>query len=102
LVEIITPLLTQLGVGGVAGICVGYALIKVGRLLAIIFGIAFLGLQYLAYKGIIAINYSAFIDWANGLFVQVGFLEGVFGAIVGNLPFAGAFIAGFYVGVKIA
>ena len=102
MVEIITPLLTQLGVGGVAGLCVGFALIKLGRVLAFILGIAFIGLQYLAYKGIIAINYSAFIDWANGLFAQVGVLEGIFGVIIGNLPFAGAFVAGFYIGVKIA
>ena len=102
MVEIITPLLTQLGVGGVAGLCVGYALIKLGRITAFILGIAFLGLQYLAYTGIISINYSAFIDWANGLFTQVGVLEGILGAIIGNLPFAGAFLTGFFIGVKIA
>jgi uncharacterized membrane protein (Fun14 family) len=34
LVEILAPLLTQLGVGGVAGLCVGYALKKLGKLAA--------------------------------------------------------------------
>ena len=102
MVEILTPLLTQLGVGGVAGLCVGYALIKMGKIIAFILGIAFLGLQYLAYVGIISINYTAFTNWANGLFSQVGVLEGIFGSIIGNLPFAGAFLTGFYIGVKIA
>jgi len=102
LVEIITPLLTQLGVGGVAGLCVGYALIKLGRIIAFFLGIAFIGLQYLAYQGIISINYGPFIDWANGLFTQVSVLEGIFSIIVGNMPFAGAFLTGFYIGVKFA
>ena len=101
LVEILTPLLTQLGVGGVAGLCSGYALKKLGKIAAFIIGIFFLALQLLAYYGIISINYSAFVDWANGLFAQVGVLEGVFGTIVGNLPFAGGFLAGFAIGVKI-
>ena len=100
--DILTPLLTQLGVGGVAGLCVGYALIKMGRIIAFILGLAFLGLQYLAYVGIISINYTAFINWANDLFSQIGVLEGIFGSIIGNLPFAGAFLTGFYLGVKIA
>lgn len=101
MVEILTPILTQLGVGGVAGLCVGYALKKLGKLAAFLIGIAFLGLQLLAYYGIISINYTAFTDWANGLFVQVGVLEGIFGTMVGNLPFAGGFIAGFAIGLKI-
>jgi len=101
LVEILTPLLTQLGVGGVAGLCVGIALKMVGKLIAIIIGLAFLMLELLAYKGIIAINYSALVDWANGLFTQVGVLESIFSTIIGNLPFAGGFLVGFGLGLKL-
>jgi len=56
LVEILTPLLTQLGVGGIAGLCTGYALKKIGKLIAVILGIAFIGLELLAYKGIISVT----------------------------------------------
>ena len=101
MVEVLTPLLTQLGVGGIAGLCVGYALMKIGRLVALILGIAFLGLQALAYKGIININYTALEEWVNEVFWQVGIAEGIFTSLIGNLPFAASFLVGFYLGVKI-
>jgi uncharacterized membrane protein (Fun14 family) len=101
MVEILTPLLTQLGVGGIAGLCVGYALMKIGRLVALVLGIAFLGLQALAYKGIININYTALQDWANGVIGQIGIAEGVLTTLISNLPFAASFLVGFYLGVKI-
>jgi uncharacterized membrane protein (Fun14 family) len=102
LVEVITPLLTQLGVGGIAGLCVGYALIKIGRLIALILGLAFLGLQALAYKGIININYTALEEWVNGMTGQIGIAEDILTTLISNLPFAASFLAGFYIGVKIA
>jgi uncharacterized membrane protein (Fun14 family) len=101
-VEVITPLLTQLGVGGIAGLCVGYALIKIGRLIALILGLAFLGLQALAYKGIININYTALEEWVNGMTGQIGIAEDLLTTLISNLPFAASFLAGFYIGVKIA
>jgi uncharacterized membrane protein (Fun14 family) len=101
MVEIITPLLTQLGVGGIAGLCVGYALKKMGKLLAILLGIAFLFLELLAYKGIININYSALEDWAKGMIGQAGAFEGVLTAIIANLPFSASFLVGFTIGFKM-
>jgi uncharacterized membrane protein (Fun14 family) len=101
LVEILTPLLTQLGVGGVAGLCVGYALKKMGKIVAFIIGLAFIGLELLAYKGIISINYSALEEWATGLIGQVGVAEGVLTVIIGNLPFAASFLVGFAIGLKM-
>ncbi|MDP2900897.1 MAG: FUN14 domain-containing protein [Candidatus Bathyarchaeota archaeon] len=101
MVEILTPLLTQLGVGGVAGLCTGYALKKIGKLVAVLVGIAFLGLELLAYKGIISINYSALQEWASGLIGQVGEAEGILTLIIGNLPFASSFLVGFALGIKI-
>ena len=99
--EILTPLLTQLGVGGIAGLCTGYALKKIGKLIAIILGLAFIGLELLAYRGIISINYSALQDWANGVIGQVGQAEGILTVIIGNLPFAASFLVGFAIGLKL-
>ncbi len=90
MVEILTPLLTQLGVGGIAGLCTGYALKKIGKFIALILGIAFIGLELLAYKGIISINYSALQEWANGVIGQVARRRVVLTVIIGNLPFAAA------------
>jgi uncharacterized membrane protein (Fun14 family) len=100
-VEILTPLLTQLGVGGIAGLCTGYALKKIGKLIAIILGLAFIVLELLAYRGIISINYSALQDWANGVIGQVGQAEGILTVIIGNLPFAASFLVGFAIGLKL-
>lgn len=101
MVEVLTPLLTQLGVGGVAGLCVGYALKKIGKLVAILLGLAFLGLELLAYKGIISIDYSALEVWAKEIIGQVGVAEGVLTVIIGNLPFTASFLVGFAIGLKM-
>jgi uncharacterized membrane protein (Fun14 family) len=101
MVEVITPLLTQLGVGGIAGLCVGYALKKIGKFIAILVGIALLGLELLAYKGIISINYSALEEWARNLIGQIGATEGILTLIIGNLPFASIFLVGLAIGFKI-
>ena len=101
MVDILTPLLTQLGVGGVAGLCVGYALKKLGKIVAFILGLAFLGLQYLAWIGIININYDALQQWGNDVIRSIGIAEGVFGTIVANMPFAASFLVGLAIGFKM-
>ncbi len=98
---LLTPLLTQLGVGGIGGLCVGYALKKVAKLTAILIGLAFLTLELLAYYGIININYGPLTEWANGVIGGVGAFEGVLSTIIGNLPFASSFVVGFAIGVKL-
>ena len=100
--SIITPLVTQLGVGGIGGLCVGYALKKVAKIVAFILGISFLGLQYLAYEGIISINYGSLEVWANNLIKGAGVLERVLIAAIVNLPFASSFIVGAALGLKKA
>lgn len=101
MVEILTPLLTQLGVGGVAGLCSGYALKKMGKIVAFIIGLAFIGLQALAYRGIININYDALQQWGSELIGQVGALEGVLVLMIANLPFAASFLVGLAIGIKM-
>jgi uncharacterized membrane protein (Fun14 family) len=98
--EIITPLLTQLGVGGIAGLCVGFALKKMGKLAAFILGLSFLGLEYLAYEGIISINYNALELLVRSFIGNVGGFEVYLTAIISNLPFAVSFGVGFALGLK--
>ena len=52
------PVGSQIGIGGLGGIIVGYALKKIAKILAVLLGLMFVGLQYLAYRGIIGINYD--------------------------------------------
>lgn len=94
-----TPLTAQLGMGGVGGFLVDYALKKIAKLIAVLLGLAFVGLQYLAYKGIIQINYEALVLYARQL---VGQFEGsgLISLLLVNLPFAGSFALGFTLGLQ--
>ena len=99
--SIFYPIVTQLGVGGVGGLCVGYAIKKIAKIVAVIIGLAFLGLEYLAYQGIISINYGALENWASNIVQGTGAIEKTLVAILSNLPFASSFIVGFAIGLKM-
>ena len=98
--ELITPLVTQLGIGGIAGFCVGYAVKKVAKLAAVLLGVAFIGLQYLAYKGIIAIDFTALKSWASSLIGQAGEAEGFIIDLFANLPFGTGLAGGLLIGLR--
>ena len=98
--ELLTPLSTQLGLGGIGGFAVGYSMKKVAKLTAIIIGFAVVGLQYLAYKGIIAINYTAMKSLTADLIGQAGAAQGLIVDIFANVPYAAAFTGGFLLGLK--
>jgi len=93
--------LAQLGVGGLGGLCVGYAVKKMAKIVAVIIGLFFLGLQYLAYQGIINIDYVGLENWAKGVVAGAGALEGVLTAMIANLPFAASFAVGLAMGLKM-
>ncbi len=98
--ELITPLATQLGIGGVSGFCVGYAMKKVAKIIAVFLGLVFIGLQYLAYKGVIAIDYTAMNDLASSLIGEAGEAQGFIVAIFANVPFGTGFAGGILLGLK--
>ena len=57
--EVISPIIFQLGVGGVGGFVVGFALKKLSKLVLILTGLFILALIYLSTRGIIDINYGS-------------------------------------------
>lgn len=79
----------------------GYAVKKVAKVVAVIIGLFFLGLQYLAYKGIIDVNYGALEEWSANVLGSAAAAEGVLGAMIANLPFAASFVLGFGMGLKM-
>jgi len=99
--EIFPSLGYQLGIGGIGGFIVGYALKKLSKLIVIVLGLFIAALLYLGVRGIISINYDAL--W-NALANSLGMAESAFSWIVGVislLPFAGSFIVGFLLGLKL-
>ncbi len=99
--EIITPVVYQLGIGGFLGFFVGYAVKKMTKILAVLIGIGALILIYLGYEGIISINYDKLTELVESLMGSAGQASTMLTPIVANLPFAGSFLAGLAVGVKL-
>lgn len=73
---------------------------KAAKIIAIIIGLAFVGIQYLAYKGIIAINYSALTTWINELVGQTSGIQSLLTGFILHAPFGAAFVGGFYLGLQ--
>ena len=53
----LAPYLQQISFGLLAGFAAGYALKKVGKLLAVALGLLFIALQVLAYYGFVTVNW---------------------------------------------
>jgi uncharacterized membrane protein (Fun14 family) len=99
--EVVSPLVFQLGVGGVGGFVVGYALKKLSKLILILIGLFILALIYLSTQGVININYGSLWSALSGL---IGLGSSVFSwliSVISLLPFAASFIGGFLLGLKL-
>ena len=97
----LTPLVTQLGVGGIIGLCIGYAIKKVAKITAAVIGIFSLGLIYLETQGMISVDWLGVETWGNTALSGLGQAEGALGAFLANLPFAGGALAGLAIGLKM-
>ena len=99
--EIVSPLVFQLGIGGVGGFIVGFALKKLSKLVLFLTGLFILALIYLSTQGIINVDYASLFNALSGLIGSAGSaFSGVVG-VISLLPFAGSFIVGFLLGLKI-
>ena len=97
------PVISQLGVGGVAGFAVGYALKKVGKLLAVAVGLLFVVVQLLAYQGFLTVNWGeveARVDPLLRTDSLGGAWESLLAILTHNLVFAGAFVPGLVWGLR--
>lgn len=99
--EILTPVVYQLGVGGILGFVVGYTIKKLTKIIAVLAGIFALILMYLGYEGIISVNYDKLAEMLEGLLGTAGQASDLLTPIVANLPFAGSFAAGAAIGLKV-
>jgi len=97
----LTPLVYQLGIGGIGGFVAGYALKKLTKIVVVIIGLIILLLVYLGYKNIITINYEALGDSVSGALGLTGQAAEIISPIIAHLPFAGSFGIGFFLGFKM-
>lgn len=99
--EFISPLAFQLGVGGVGGFVVGFAIKKLSKLVLVLIGLFLLALIYLGARGIININYDALWSGLSGLLGLAGSAFSWLVGVISLLPFAGSFLVGFFLGLKL-
>jgi uncharacterized membrane protein (Fun14 family) len=94
----------SLGFGGVAGLVVGYTAKKMTKLVALALGAAFILVQALSYSGLISVNWGAVQDTAQGVWSDgqgVTVADRAWAILTANLPFGGAFVAGFALGFRL-
>jgi uncharacterized membrane protein (Fun14 family) len=99
--EIVSPVVFQLGIGGVGGFIVGFALKKLSKLVLFLTGLFILALIYLSTQGIINVDYASLFNALAGLIGSAGSAFSWLVGVISLLPFAGSFIAGFLIGLKI-
>ena len=98
--NLVSPLVGELGLGGVGRFCVGYSMKKCAKIVTAIFAIGFLGLQYLANVGVISINYLVLKEWAMSMFGETSALQGFFITLLAQMPFGVGFTGGLVLGLK--
>ena len=94
----------DLGFGGVAGAVVGYTAKKVTKLVAILLGLVFIAVQYLVYMKFVSVDWSAVQHTAEHVWSDaqgVTLADRAWAIVSANLPFGGAFVAGFALGFKL-
>ena len=94
-------ILGALGLGGVAGFVVGYAIKKVAKIAAVFLGLVFILIQFLVYKGFLHWDAQALADQTPAVAGAAGgAAQALWKVLLYNLPFAGGFAPGFWLGFK--
>lgn len=103
LTAILPYLALQLTFGAVAGFASGFALKKVGQLLALLLGLLFISIQILAYYGFVSVDWpevqSAIDPLLDPAALESGWQQ-LLAVLVGNAPFAGAFVPSLLLGLR--
>lgn len=99
----LSPYLGQVTFGGLAGYAVGYALKKLGRLLAVALGLLFVAVQLLAQAGYIQVDWTRIQRDVEPLLQQPGLRslwERLLTTLTYNLPFGASFVGGLILGLR--
>lgn len=89
----------QLSVGSVAGFAVGYGSKRVGQLLMVLLGCEIVALQLMAKRGWVDVRWNNIVRDISPHVEKEG-LDRVLHTVRFKIPFAGAFTAGLYAGLR--
>ena len=99
--EILTPLAFQGVAGFLCGLAAGYALKKIGKALAVVFGVFVLALMYLEYKDIITVHYDKLFSITESYLTALMQMQSTaLTTAVSHIPLAASFTVGFATGFK--
>ena len=98
---VLTPLVYQLGIGGIGGVLAGYAVKKISKLILVLIGLLVFFLFYLGTQGIIRINYEELWNALAGLLGSAGQTATWLIGLISLFPALGSFGAGLLIGFKL-
>jgi len=98
--EVLTPVIYQLGIGGIGGFFIGYLIRKVFKI-AIFLVFAVFSLIFLAYSNIINVNLDEFSGAVSRFIDTFNPALGSLAPFAAYMPFVGSFIVGLAVGLKM-
>ncbi len=98
--EVFTPVLFQLGIGGIGGFFIGYLIRKVIKL-ALLLGIVIFALVFLAYQNVISLNFGGLVEAMSNLIKIANPTLGLLAPFLASLPFIGSLAVGLAVGFKM-
>ena len=93
----VLPFVTEAGVAMLLGLALGAATRSVAKVLALVFALCFIGIQILAYKGVLEVDWGS---WLNDFVLNISQFEGLNTFVQEKLPAAGAFLIGYFLGIR--
>ena len=97
--EAFAPILFQLGIGGIGGFFIGYAIRKVVKV-ALILGMVVFSLMFLAYTNVIDIDYGGLVKMTSNFINSLNPALGLLTPLMVHLPFVGSLVIGLVIGFK--
>jgi len=97
--ESFTHILFQLGIGGIGGFLIGYALRKVIKV-ALIVGVVVFSLIFLAYTDVINVDYSGLSETASSLVNAVNPALNLLTPLFAHIPFIVSLVFGLFLGFR--
>jgi len=97
--ESFTHILFQLGIGGIGGFLIGYAMRKVIKV-ALIVGVVVFSLIFLAYTDVINVDYSGLSETASSLVNAVNPALNLLTPLFAHIPFIVSLVFGLFLGFR--
>lgn len=98
--EKVLPFVTEGGLAMLLGLGLGIATRAVAKFLIVGMAIIFVVIQYLAYKGMLTVDWGAMGGWIKNFVLNISGENGISKIVQHKLPSAGSLGMGYYLGLK--